>query len=239
MDILNKIIKACFEGFFGTMIGGLVIYSLQSIRKNRRILLIVFVLLCGMGAWRFFIHNFYSPRYASIFLFPAILLTAFMMVKFKKWWWVLLIVFGIICCCKIVRVSQVGAFFNETATLLKADAAGRGKALIYMERADRKRMKYYSGIDTRGVPQFSSREKMTDYLWRMIRFDSKTVDVIYPCLEIYGDEPILKSELKRLKGEWTLLRSVSKNRKKKIYFHIYRYQKPLAADKQNDLKNKR
>ena len=239
MDTLNKIIKSCFEGFFGTMLGGLVIYSIQSIRKNRRILLIIWLLLIGMGAWRYFVPNFYSPRYASIFLFPAILFTAFMMVKFKKWWWVLLIVLGVICCCKISRKNESGRLFIETSALIKADAAGRGNAMIYIETADQQRMKYYSGIDTRRIPDFSIREKMSDYLSRMIKADAKRVDVIYPCLEIYHNEPISKNELKGLNGEWILLRSVRKNRKKKIYFHVYRYQKPATVDKQTDLKNKR
>lgn len=239
MDVLNKIIKACFEGAFGTMLGGLVIYSVQSIRKNRRVLLIIWLLLLGMGAWRFFMSNFYSPRYASIFLLPAVLLTAFMMVKFKKWWWVLLIVFGIICCCKTFRRSPNGTLYGDSAALIIEDAQGRGKPYIYIDKDDCRRMRYYSGIDNRPLPRFASHEKMLDYLSRIIKYDAKTVDVIYLCLEVRKDKLISKSELKGLKGDWKLLRSVRKNRKKGIYFCVYRYQKPGTADKKTDLKNKK
>ena len=64
------------------------------------------LLISGMASWRFFMTNFYSPRYAVSFLFPAIIFTAFMLVKFKRWWWVLLTVLGIICCCKISSVCS-------------------------------------------------------------------------------------------------------------------------------------
>ena len=236
MDTLNKIIKACFEGFFGTMIGGLVIYSIQSMRKNRRILLVIWLLLIGMGAWRFFMTNFYSPRYAAIFLFPAILFTAFMMVKFKKWWWVLLIVFGIICCCKIVRNSPGGAVFTESASLIKADAAGRGAALIYSYDNNWRRTKFYTGIKSLALPRFQSAEKLPEQLSQVIKIASRSADVMYFCLEFPGNKTIAQDDLEGAGGEWILLYKVLKNRKKNVHFYVYRYQKPGTVDKKTDLK---
>ena len=237
MDTLNKIIKACFEAVWGTMVGGLVIYSLQSMRKNRRILIIVWLLISGMASWRFFMTNFYSPRYAVSFLFPAIIFTAFMLVKFKRWWWVLLTVLGIICCCKICRISPTGSLFSRSAAFIVADAENKDKTLVYIDRFDRGRVKFYSGLDVRPLPQFKSRSQMTAYLARIIKTDAKAADAVYMCLEISEGNAVDLNEFKTVDGEWKLLRCVLKNRKKKLFFHIYRYRKFGLSGNKIDSKN--
>ena len=138
-EALNKIIKACFEGFFGTMIAGWLFYTLQSIRKNRRMFIWLWLILFAMASWRFFIHNFYSPRYAAIFLFPAILLTAYMMVKFRKWWWVLIIVMGIICCCKILRQDASGRLLINAADIIRKNSANKKHPLSIVNYKDKLR----------------------------------------------------------------------------------------------------
>ena len=223
MDTLNKIIKACFEGLFGTMIGGLVIFTLQSMRKNRRILFIAVILLAGMFGWRLFLVNrFISPRYAASFLFPAILFTTFMMVKFKKWWWVLTVIFCIICCCKIFRTTPTGGLVSRTAAFIAADAANRKNPIIFLKSVDARRMKFYSGIDSRSFGNRKNYEEAVRYVVWRIKINPKS-EVIYLCYDMPSGEVISPDHLKGLNGSWQLIRSVPRNRKKKVDLHCYRF----------------
>lgn len=225
METLNKIIKGCFEALFGTMIGGLVIFTLQSMRKKWRILLVVWVLLAGMAVWRFFIPNFYSPRYAAAFIFPATVFTAFMMVKFRKWWWVLLAVFCIICCCKVSRVSTTGALFSKSASVIAADAKGRGKAMFFSERYELRRIGFYSGLPGKAI-SIVDWDKFLLYLDYEFRINSRNFDVLYLCWDVPEGKVISIADLKGIKsGKLDLIASFPKSRKKRINFHIYRYQK--------------
>ena len=221
-EVLNKIIKACFEGFFGTMVAGWTFYTFQSIRKNRGMLIWLWLVLIGMAIWRFFIPNFYSPRYAAIFLFPAILLTTYMMVIFKKWWWVLLAVLGIICCCKILRTNPTGRLLIETAKLIRKDAASWKHPLIIVDIKDAARMKFYSALPVFPFDERRSYTKRAEDFARIIRNNTSRADAVYICCDILQDHPIKKENL-TLPGEWKLLFSVLRNRKKNVYFHIYRY----------------
>ena len=227
METLNKIIKACFEGLFGTMIGGLVIFALQSMRRNRRILLVAAVLLSVMAGWRFCIPHFYSPRYAAAFLLPAILFTAFMMVKFRKWWWVLTVIFCIICCCKIFRFSPTGSLITQSSALISADAAGRGKAFIYIMTFDVKRMKFYSGMETRLLTKVNEEAQLRKYLRWILNADARNADVVYVCIDRPAGGIIAKDDFKKQPGNWELIHVFPKNRKKKVDHHIYRYQKVI------------
>ena len=238
-EALNKIIKACFEGFFGTMIAGWLFYTLQSIRKNRRMLIWLGLILFAMASWRFFIPNFYSPRYAAIFLFPAILLTAYMMVKFKKWWWVLIIVMGIICCCKILRQDANGRLLINAADIIRKNSANKKHPLIIVNDKDKLRMEFYSAVQA--LPFYESKdftEKVRD-LSKIIANHANYSDAIYICCEMSHDSKITGENL-NLNGDFKLIYSALSSRKKKIYFNVYRYCKngkisPLAVPEGKNL----
>ena len=221
-EALNKIIKACFEGFFGTMIAGWLFYTLQSIRKNRRMLIWLWLILFAMASWRFFIPNFYSPRYAAIFLFPAVLLTAYMMVKFKKWWWVLIIVMSIICCCKILRQDANGRLLINAADIIRKNSANDKYPLIIVNDKDKLRMEFYSAIQVLPFNESNDfTEKIRD-LSKIIANHANYSDAIYICCEMRHDSKITGENL-NLNGDFKLIYSALSSRKKKIYFNVYRY----------------
>ena len=223
-EALNKIIQSCFEGFFGTMVAGWLFYTMQSIRKNRRMLIWLWVMLFAMAIWRFFIPNFYSPRYAVIFIFPAILLTAYMMVKFKKLCWVLLIVLGIICCCKILRPNLTGRMLIDASDVIRKDAADKKHPLVIVDDKDGPRMEFYSSLPV--LPFDESKNfpvKLLD-LSRIISNNANQSDAVYICCEIPANLEITKENL-NLDGDFKLIYSTLSNRRKKIYFNVYRYLK--------------
>lgn len=221
-EALNKIIKACFEGFFGTMIAGWLFYTLQSIRKNRRMLIWLGLILFAMASWRFFIPNFYSPRYAAIFLFPAILLTAYMMVKFRKWWWALIIVMGIICCCKILRQDANGRLLINAADIIRKNSANDKYPLIIVNYKDNLRMKFYSAMQVLPFNESKDFTKKIRDLSKIIAKHANYSDAIYICCKMPHDSKITEENL-NLNGDLKLIYSALSSRKKKIYFNVYRY----------------
>ena len=221
-EALNKIIKACFEGFFGTMIAGWLFYTLQSIRKNRRMFIWLWLILFAMASWRFFIHNFYSPRYAAIFLFPAILLTAYMMVKFRKWWWVLIIVMGIICCCKILRQDASGRLLINAADIIRKNSANKKHPLSIVNYKDKLRMEFYSAVQVLPFNESKEFSEKIRALSKIIANHANYSDAIYICCEMPHDSKITGENL-NLNGDFKLIYSALSSRKKKIYFNVYRY----------------
>ena len=180
------------------------------------------LILFAMGSWRFFIPNFYSPRYAAIFLFPAILLTAYMMVKFRKWWWILIIVMGIICCCKILRQNASGRLLINAADIIRKNAANDKYPLIIVNDKDDLRMEFYVSLPV--LPFKESKnftEKVRD-ISRIIANHANYSDAIYICCEMPHNSEITGEDLK-LNGDLKLIYSTLSNRKKKIYFNVYRY----------------
>ena len=241
LEALNKIIRGCYEVYFGTAIAGLVFYTLQSCRKNRKILLWLLLLLIGMMGWRFCVPNFYSSRYAAIFLFPAILLTVFMLVKFKKWCWLLLLAMGITCCCKISRPNLKGRLLINAAEVISKDAVDENSPLVITEENDFALMSYYSAVPVcRFYENQDPVEKLRD-MSRIISATAPNTSAIYFCCSVTNNAGISREDL-GLDGEWELIHSVKRSKRQKLYLHIYRYRKvgtcqPLPPSGTNLIRN--
>ena len=222
-ETLNKIIQACFEVFFGTAVAGLVFYTIQGCRKNLKILLWLWLSLAGMMIWRFFIPNFYSPRYAAIFFFPAILLTAFMIVKFRRWWWLLVVVMGIVCCCKIFRPNLKGRLLIDAAEVIAGDAADEKCPLVVIEKNDFTQMTFYSPVPVcRFYEGWNRAEKVRD-MSRIISAAAPYASVIYFCCNVEDNAGFSRKDLGLEDGEWKLIYSAKRSRKRNLYFHVYSY----------------
>lgn len=223
-EAFNNIIKACFEGFFGTMIAGLLFYTIQSFRKNWKNLLWVWLMLAGIIVWRLFIRNFYSPRYAVICLYPAILLTVFLMVKFKKWWWILLTILGVVSCIKILRPSPTGRIIYDVAKIIRQDSSQDKAPMVVVDQKDIVKMEFYTSLP---VCYFLESRDMTlklRNLGRIAETHARYASVIYFCFDVPRNRVITGKEL-GLNGEWNLLYQVTKNVKRNIDFRVYSYRK--------------
>ena len=160
-------------------------------------------------------------------LFDKINYVFCMMVKFRKWWWVLTVIFCIICCCKIFRFSPTGSLITQSSALISADAAGRGKAFIYVKTFDVKRMKFYSGMETRLLTKVNEEAQLRKYLRWILNADARNADVVYVCIDRPAGGIIANDDFKKQPGNWELIHVFPKNRKKKVDHHIYRYQKVI------------
>jgi len=228
-ESLNKIIKGCFEVYFGMAIAGLVFYTMQSCRKNLKVLLWVYLLLTGMMIWRFFIPNFYSTRYAVICIFPATLLMTFMMVKFKKWWWALVIVMCIVCCCKIFRSNFKGRLIIDAAAAISQDAVNDKYPLAFVADRDFQLMTLYSPVPVCNFQDSrDNTEKIRD-ISRIISGNAPYADVIYVCCDMQDNKELSGQDLGLTGGHWKLIYSARRTRKQKLYFQVYSYRKVGAC----------
>jgi len=227
-ESLNKIIKVCFEVYFGMAIAGLVFYTMQSCRKNLKVLLWVYLLLTGMMVWRFFIPNFYSTRYAVICIFPATLLMTFMMVKFKKWWWALVIIMSIVCCCKIFRFNFKGRLMIDAAEAISQDTVNDRYPLAVVRGGDFQLMTLYSPVPVCGFHESQDNTEKIRDIARIVSGNAPYADVIYLCCDMQGDKELSKQDL-GLTGDWKLIYSARRTRKQKLYFQVYSYRKAGAC----------
>ena len=222
-ETLNKIIKGCFEVYFGTAIAGLVFYTMQSCRKNLKVLLWVYLTLTGLLIWRFFIPNFYSTRYAVICILPATLLITFMMVKFKKWWWALVIIMSIVCCCKIFRSNFKGRLIIDAAAAISQDAVNDKYPLAFVADRDFQLMTLYSPVPVCNFQDSRDNTEKIRGISRIISGNAPYADVIYVCCDMQDNKELSGQDLGLTGGHWKLIYSARRTRKQKLYFQVYAY----------------
>ena len=241
MELLTDILELLFQkiprGIFepcavGAVIGG--IFSLLFARRYSYRFFVFWLAVLFMLAWRV-VFLIISSRYASILIFPAVILTAYASYEIgrqlKKRTRLsrkicrtlpLLILAGIV-------LGGLGQTFykdpyeyhrEEAHAVIREELKKHDKVQVLVSNGEARRTKYYTGAVTRDIPDVTEQVLKQE----VRKFKSADTVLLLDVIESARSPMLTKKELGVPESaEWERIYSSYTNRKEKRKHNIYRY----------------
>ena len=230
--LFQKIPRGIFEPFaVGALIGG--IFSLVFTRKYKFIFYFLWGAVLFMLTWRVVIL-IVSSRYASILIFPAVILTAYASFEIgrqlktrthlsRKFCRILplLILGGIVLGClgQAFHINPYEYHREEAYAVIREELKKYDDVQVLVSNGEARRVRYYTGAVTRDIPDVT--EKVL--CQQLNKFKSAAPILLFDVVES-AKAPLLMQEELGVPNvvEWKRIYSSYTNRKERRKHNIYR-----------------